>query len=102
MQQEWAEDEQSERWNGPCLGGGAAGRQLAPLRNRMQTVADWVIHHLVAAAECTFILLDPDFPDSPGTGTHGGAMAGDVNLVRRRDAACLLPQWVATFSAVII
>jgi len=27
-------------------------------------------------AECTFILLDPDFPDTPETGTHGGAMAG--------------------------
>ncbi|KAL4447998.1 hypothetical protein ABPG75_005217 [Micractinium tetrahymenae] len=30
--------------------------------------------------KCTFILLDPDFPDTPGTGTHGGAMAGDVNI----------------------
>lgn len=28
-------------------------------------------------AECTFILLDPDLPDSPGTGAHGGGMAGD-------------------------
>lgn len=27
-------------------------------------------------AECTFILLDPDHPDSEGTGVHGGAMAG--------------------------
>lgn len=27
-------------------------------------------------AECTFILLDPDFPDTEGTGAHGGAMAG--------------------------
>lgn len=28
----------------------------------------------------TFIILDKDFPDTPGTGHHGGAMAGDVNL----------------------
>lgn len=32
------------------------------------------------ADKCTFILLDPDFPDSPGTGAHGGAVAGDVNI----------------------
>ncbi|PSC76460.1 histone H3 [Micractinium conductrix] len=32
------------------------------------------------AEKLTFILLDPDFPDTPGTGTHGGTMAGDVNL----------------------
>lgn len=32
------------------------------------------------AAECTFIVLDPDAPDTPGTGSHGGGMAGDVNL----------------------
>ena len=31
-------------------------------------------------AECTFIILDGDFPDTEGTGTHGGAMAGDVNI----------------------
>lgn len=30
--------------------------------------------------KCTFILLDPLFPDSPGTGSHGGAMCGDINL----------------------
>ncbi|KAL4444972.1 hypothetical protein ABPG77_004022 [Micractinium sp. CCAP 211/92] len=30
--------------------------------------------------KCTFILLDPDYPDTPGTGAHGGAMAGDVNI----------------------
>lgn len=30
--------------------------------------------------KCTFILLDPDHPDTPGTGAHGGAMAGDVNI----------------------
>lgn len=30
--------------------------------------------------KCTFILLDPQFPDTPGTGAHGGAMAGDVNV----------------------
>lgn len=37
-------------------------------------------------AECTFILLDTDYPDTPGTGSHGGAMCGDINLVR-------LPSW---------
>ena len=30
--------------------------------------------------KCTFILLDKALPDSPGTGSHGGAMAGDVNI----------------------
>mmetsp|Transcript_34213 Transcript_34213/g.75893 ORF Transcript_34213/g.75893 Transcript_34213/m.75893 type:complete len:206 (-) Transcript_34213:1962-2579(-) len=30
--------------------------------------------------KCTFILLDRSLPDTPGTGSHGGAMAGDVNL----------------------
>ncbi|PRW57327.1 N-acetyltransferase 9 [Chlorella sorokiniana] len=30
--------------------------------------------------KCTFILLDLDLPDTPGTGAHGGAMAGDVNI----------------------
>lgn len=30
--------------------------------------------------KCTFIVCDPDFADTPGTGSHGGAMAGDVNL----------------------
>ncbi|KAG1664190.1 hypothetical protein FOA52_011368 [Chlamydomonas sp. UWO 241] len=30
--------------------------------------------------KCTFILLDRSQPDTPGTGSHGGAMAGDVNL----------------------
>ncbi len=28
----------------------------------------------------TFILLERGQPDTPGTGAHGGAMAGDVNL----------------------
>ncbi|EFJ51959.1 hypothetical protein VOLCADRAFT_56363 [Volvox carteri f. nagariensis] len=28
----------------------------------------------------TFIVLDRNRPDTPGTGFHGGAMAGDVNL----------------------
>ncbi|GLI69014.1 hypothetical protein VaNZ11_013553 [Volvox africanus] len=28
----------------------------------------------------TFIVLDRSLPDTPGTGSHGGAMAGDVNL----------------------
>lgn len=28
----------------------------------------------------TFIVLDRGRPDTPGTGFHGGAMAGDVNL----------------------
>ncbi|KAG2499865.1 hypothetical protein HYH03_002156 [Edaphochlamys debaryana] len=28
----------------------------------------------------TFIVLDPTLPDTPGAGSHGGAMAGDVNL----------------------
>jgi RimJ/RimL family protein N-acetyltransferase len=28
----------------------------------------------------TFIVLDRGAPDTPGTGQHGGAMAGDVNL----------------------
>ena len=31
-------------------------------------------------AECTFIVLDPLKPDTPGTGELGGAMVGDVNL----------------------
>lgn len=30
--------------------------------------------------KCTFILLDKSLQDTPGTGIHGGAMAGDVNL----------------------
>jgi RimJ/RimL family protein N-acetyltransferase len=30
--------------------------------------------------KCTFILLDRAFQDTPGTGVHGGRMAGDVNL----------------------
>lgn len=30
------------------------------------------------AKKCTFIILDPAFPDTAGTGAHGGAMAGDV------------------------
>ncbi|KAG2442538.1 hypothetical protein HXX76_002624 [Chlamydomonas incerta] len=28
----------------------------------------------------TFIVLDRGLPDTPGTGSHGGGMAGDVNL----------------------
>lgn len=32
------------------------------------------------ADKLTFIVLDRSLPDTPGTGTHGGAMAGDVNL----------------------
>ncbi|GFH14783.1 N-acetyltransferase domain-containing protein [Haematococcus lacustris] len=31
-------------------------------------------------AKCTFIILDTSQPDTPGTGQHGGMMAGDVNL----------------------
>ncbi|KAL4523162.1 hypothetical protein Ndes2526A_g07865 [Nannochloris sp. 'desiccata'] len=31
-------------------------------------------------AKCTFIIIDPNLPDTEGTGTHGGGMAGDVNL----------------------
>ncbi|GAX82981.1 hypothetical protein CEUSTIGMA_g10408.t1 [Chlamydomonas eustigma] len=30
--------------------------------------------------KCTFIILDCSLPDTPGTGQHGGRMAGDVNL----------------------
>lgn len=30
--------------------------------------------------ELTFIILDKSLPDTPGTGNHGGQMAGDVNL----------------------
>eukprot|EP00878_Enallax_costatus_P011839 GHUV01012361.1.p1 GENE.GHUV01012361.1~~GHUV01012361.1.p1 ORF type:complete len:202 (+),score=34.57 GHUV01012361.1:625-1230(+) len=30
--------------------------------------------------KCTFILLDRSLPDTPGTGKHGGGMAGDVNF----------------------
>ena len=30
--------------------------------------------------KCTFIVLDRNRADSHGTGEHGGAMAGDVNL----------------------
>ena len=30
--------------------------------------------------KCTFILLDRSLEDTPGTGVHGGGMAGDVNL----------------------
>eukprot|EP00882_Tetradesmus_deserticola_P026708 GHRQ01029488.1.p1 GENE.GHRQ01029488.1~~GHRQ01029488.1.p1 ORF type:complete len:203 (+),score=48.91 GHRQ01029488.1:267-875(+) len=30
--------------------------------------------------KCTFILLDKSRADTPGTGSHGGGMAGDVNL----------------------
>ena len=30
--------------------------------------------------KATFIILDPARPDTPGTGRHGGAMAGDVNF----------------------
>jgi RimJ/RimL family protein N-acetyltransferase len=30
--------------------------------------------------KCTFIVLDKGQPDTPGTGEHGGGMAGDVNL----------------------
>ncbi|WIA12789.1 hypothetical protein OEZ85_006420 [Tetradesmus obliquus] len=30
--------------------------------------------------KCTFILLDRSQPDTPGTGSHGGGMAGDVNF----------------------
>lgn len=30
--------------------------------------------------KCTFIILDKARPDTPGTGNHGGAMAGDVTL----------------------
>lgn len=32
------------------------------------------------ADKLTFILLDKSTPDTPGTGSHGGGMAGDVNL----------------------
>ncbi|KAF6264895.1 GNAT domain-containing protein [Scenedesmus sp. NREL 46B-D3] len=30
--------------------------------------------------KCTFILLDRSQADTPGTGSHGGGMAGDVNF----------------------
>ena len=30
--------------------------------------------------KCTFILLDAGLPDTASTGSHGGSMAGDVNL----------------------
>lgn len=30
--------------------------------------------------KCTFIMLDRGRPDTPGTGAHGGGMAGDVNF----------------------
>ncbi|KAK9825446.1 hypothetical protein WJX81_000479 [Elliptochloris bilobata] len=30
--------------------------------------------------KCTFVVLDRALPDIPGTGRHGGGMAGDVNL----------------------
>ena len=38
-------------------------------------------------AECTFILLDPGHPDTEGTGTHGGAMAGGTRGRQRVHAA---------------
>lgn len=30
--------------------------------------------------KCTFILLDNSLPDTPGTGSHGGGMAGELQL----------------------
>lgn len=37
--------------------------------------------------KCTFIILNPQFADTAGTGSHGGAMAGDVNLFLSGDDA---------------
>lgn len=68
MQRSWLEDPQSER----CAAPAAWPSALAFMRGLCHR-----LHPAPAPAECTFILLDPDFPDSPDTGTHGGAMAGE-------------------------
>eukprot|EP00890_Picochlorum_soloecismus_P005625 jgi/Picsp_1/6063/NSC_03417-R1_protein len=34
----------------------------------------------VDPTKCTFIVLDKQIEDTPGTGNHGGGMVGDVNL----------------------
>ena len=110
MQQSWSEDPQSEhgsrllpgretgRRTGcsapghPCQGrpaseegqlafgcrGWCLGPCAACLLPDIITVAPSCV---TALAECTFILLDPDLPDSQGTGAHGGGMAGDARCL---------------------
>jgi len=42
--------------------------------------------------KCTFIVLDTSRPDTPGTGSRGGAMAGAMDAVAR----CWDPGWGVT------
>ena len=101
MQRSWAEDEQSEHpvsWPLQLASVGLIAWLPSPYVMEC-VMALHLLHPLCAShlcqahqthkhvqpawppspslAECTFILLDPDLPDSPGTGSLGGGMAGE-------------------------
>ena len=66
----------------------------APCRARLEqdthpcrTLVDAPSPHPPTYPECTFILLDPDHPDSEGAGVHGGAMAGALGWVAGQTGA---------------
>jgi hypothetical protein len=64
MQKSWTEDDKSAP-------GSLARRRRRPALHLAR--CNWTPGpSLTATAECTFILLDPDCPDTPGTGEHGG------------------------------
>ena len=72
MQCSWAEDAGSAHARTRA----AAVHGTSPLPHLPAVLHPTVHRALPSPTELTFILLDPDFPDTPGTGTHGGTMAG--------------------------
>lgn len=65
MQQTWLHDEQS-----------ACTTVVPPLTGVLCTPPRFTPNALYT--ECTFILLDPTVPDTPGTGVHGGGMQASM------------------------
>ena len=75
MQRAWAEDADSA-----SVGGNRPTRVLVACAWLVAAPPGCPPHASLplapCAAELTFILLDPSAPDTPGTGAHGGGMAG--------------------------
>jgi hypothetical protein len=64
MQASWAEDETSKH--------SMNNKILSPPLDAIFLIQLLTVISFFLYEECTFILLDPDLPDSEGTETHGG------------------------------